>query len=296
VVEHTCTFAGRPSRATCVYSQRLGPQSLVSYRAEVVPGRGTLRTTPEIWYAGGSAPSGFLALPIRWHHGSALDSKLNIGFFPDSDYASYDDFAPDLEGILAGTFFNYGQPFARAYTQHRDDFNLWVGAPGSNSSEGCSMTFSSNAEVMAAVTDGDVIVHKREFRDCSAIQLGGPGTVWGASPMPDYLLVHESGHFLHGQGDEYCCDGGYATGPDCSNVFAHRLDCEAAAPAAGADPSACVAVGDTGEAAKSFRVGIETKELMADFSHDSDWQDNSNYCVAERFLKCASGQCYPRNQ
>lgn len=285
---HICIYPGGVTNATCTYSFTMGNQSIVSYTATAKPVNGSSRSTQEITYSGGYPPTAGILRPIWWHRDKPEASKIDLGFYPDSDYSGdYNSFTQDTQRIIKGSFFNSGQEFAKTYTLYRENFNLWAAPFGANA-EGCSRTFNALVSPLAAVTDGEAIVHDDEFRDCASISQGGAGSVWANAGDEDWVFVHESGHFLHGQGDEYCCDGGYAFSGTCGNVFANKSACETAAPGHGASASNCVQIGSTGK----WRNDTGSLETMEDRTDSSNWQTDSNYCVVNRFTQCGGGNCY----
>lgn len=285
---YICEYAGKPATATCTYSQVLGRNSIVTYQAEAVPVTGATQRSEEVTYSGGVPPTAGILRPVWWHRGQAMTSKIDLGFYPDSDYTGlYTEFTDDMETIALGTFFNSGQPFASTYTLFRPSMNLWA-APFGADAQGCSRTFNSLVSPLAAVTDGEAIVHKNDFRDCASIALGGAGSVFAKAGDADWILVHESGHFLHGQGDEYCCDGGYGTSGGCANVFSSQSACQTAAPGHGATAGNCVQIGTTG----AWRNDDGLLETMEDRTDDSNWRDDSGFCVTRRFVNCGGGSCY----
>jgi hypothetical protein len=287
-IVHTCNYTGAPSNATCTYTQSLGNQAMVTYKAVATPVSGSSRSTEEVTYAGGYPPTAGILRPVWWHRGENMAEKIDIGFYPDADYSGlYTEFTNDMEAIALGVFFNPGQPFASTYTLFRPHVNLWA-APFGADAQGCSRSFNTLVTPLAAVTDGEAIVHKNNFRDCASIALGGSGSVYAKAGDADWIFVHESGHFLHGQGDEYCCDGGYGTSGGCANVFSSEAACQAAAPTHNADPGDCVQIGTTG----AWRNDDGTSETMANRTDNSDWRDDSGYCVIQRYVNCVNGSCY----
>jgi hypothetical protein len=287
-ITHTCNYTGSPSSANCSYSQSLGNQAVVTYKAKAVPTSGSSRTTSEITYSGGFPPTAGILRPVWWHRNQSMDSKIDLGFYPDSDYSGlYTEFTDDMEVIAKGAYFNSGQPFASFYTLFNSHMNLWA-APFGADAQGCSRTFNALVTPLSAVTDGEAIVHKNDFRDCASIALGGSGSVYAKAGDPDWIFVHESGHFLHGQGDEYCCDGGYATSGGCANVFSNQAACQAAAPGHNTNAANCVQIGTTG----AWRNDDGALETMEDRTDNSNWQTDSNYCVIQRFVNCSNGNCY----
>lgn len=288
--DHVCDFDGSPSSATCTASVTIGNEEMVTYSVEAEASDGDTASTPEITYAGGFPPVASIARPMWWHRNDPMAAKIDVGFFPDSDYSgAYTNFTNDAETIAEGAFFNGQASFASTYSLFRNSFNLWA-APFGADANGCTRTFNSTAMPIAAVTDGEAIVHDLEFRDCAAVALGGAGSVWGNAGDADWLLVHESGHFLHGQADEYCCDGGYGTAGSCRNVFASESACQAAAPSSGG--GACGKITDGTSTVNSWRYDDGSLETMEDRTDDSSWRDNSSRCVVDRFTNCGQGSCY----
>ncbi len=286
-IMHTCNFSGNPSSATCAYTQSLGNQSMVTYQATATPGSGSSRSTTEITYAGGFPPTAFIARPVWWQRGEPFARKIDVGFFPDADYSGrFTDFTDDIQTIILGSFFNSGQPFAQTYTLFRNNVNLWA-APFGADAQGCTRTFNASVTPIAAEMDGEAIVHEDFFRDCAAITHGGSGSVWADAGDADYIFVHEAGHFLFAQGDEYDGGGNWSPGP-CKNVFLNETECRTAAPGAGADADDCVEIGSTGRW-RNEGGGLET---MKDRSDSANFRNNSAECVIERYTDCGSGSCF----
>jgi hypothetical protein len=289
-VTHVCKYTDGPATAECTYSHILGKGALVTYYAEATPAKGTRKTkTDEITYSGGDPPDIGLARPVWWHRGQAAAKKIDIAFFPDEDYTGlYTEFADDVNLIVRGSFFNMGQDFSSTYSSFKSDVNLWVGPFGADQ-VGCSKRlWDVSLTPIISNMDGRVILHKEKFRDCSTVGLGGSGSVYAKAANADWLFTHESGHFLHGQGDEYCCDGGYWTTGRCANVFPTKAACQAAACGHKADRADCVQIGSLG----AWRNAKGKLETMADVDDASRWLDDTGYCVERRFKKCRQGKCY----
>lgn len=290
-ITHTCAFPDEPETATCEYVQPLGDAALVSYRAQAVPVRGSARSTPEVTYAAGIPPTAWIARPMWWHRGESFDGQIDLGFFPDFDYDGfYSRFTDDAEAIVDGAFFN-DQPFADLYSRNLRRFNLWA-APFGTDAERCSRTYSASVAPIRAAMDGGAIIHSVAFRDCAAIAEGGSGSVDATVSDSDWLLVHESGHFLHGQGDEYCCDGGYGTAGTCQNVFASEAACETYASDNGLDADDCQEIMNASTDTGRWRLDDGGTETMRSRSDNSDWRTTSRQCVQRRFSNCLSGTCY----
>jgi hypothetical protein len=287
---HTCTFAGAPAVATCTASVPIQASTLVSYVVSAVSANGQTTTAPEIAYSGGTQTLQRLARPVYWHRQLSRSSRIDVGSFPDSDYAilvnPYPQFTGHLGAILDGAYFNTSDPFARAYTQDRQFFNLWAGPFGADA-EGCSRTIGGDAQSVAAVMDGSAIVHRSSFRDCASISVGGgAGSVQGTETDPAWLFVHESAHFLFGLSDEYS-GGGYIATMPCNNVYANAPACQAAAPGNGATIAQCQQIGSTG----FWRIATAS-ETMANRNTSSDFRDDAARCVSNRLAACYNGSCY----
>ena len=123
-----------------------------------------------------------------------------------------------------GAFFNTTDQFAVNYSIWKNLYNLWAGLNGADG-DGCSRTFGGRADDVAAVTEGDAILHQNPFRDCASISLGGSGTTQITLPDAAWVFTHESGHFLHGLGDEYI-GGGNASVSDPANIYGSKNSCE----------------------------------------------------------------------
>lgn len=301
----TCTFTGNPRSASCPFILTLGDRRLVTYDVEATSGRGSTSRTVPITYAGGAsithARLSFLGIsftipwdvarPMWWHTsapaGSASADHLDVGFYPDTDWPTYRGFTDAAQPIALAAHFNTATPFSQFYTVFRGGmFNLWAGPPGANA-EGCSRSFGGFAQNVAGATDAEAIVHRNEFRDCAAIAMGGSGSVWAGAGDAAWVYTHESGHFIQGLGDEYCCDGGYFSISTPRNIFSSRAACTSAATAEGLATSLCVQIGTTG----SWRMDDGRDSTMEDRTSNSDWRTASGRAVGNRLSDCFNGNC-----
>jgi len=289
---HVCTYPAALTEVMCQYSENFGDEAIITYKAVAESGVGVATESEEITFAAGYPPSGVLARPIWWHRSDPMGSKIDIGFFPDADYTGiYSDFTPHLETIVSGAFFNI-QPFAQTYTENRKLFNLWAAPFGADAEHDLySISFHSSLTPITGAMDGNVIVHKVQFRDFATLSLGGEGTVFGNAGDAGWIFMHESGHFLYGQGDEYCCDGGYGTAWACKNVFSSQSSCRSYALANSFNPDSCVEIasGTTHTGAWRFDGDLDT---LRDRNVYSDWRDGCRKCVLEILNRCATGSCY----
>ena len=292
---NACTFTGAPATATCTVTLPIQTSTLVSYIVTVVSGNGQTTTTPEVAYAGGTQVLQRIARPVYWHRQATRGSRIDLGLFPDADYMAgiavlldpYRRFTDDLDSILGNVFFNTTDLFANAYTGDRQFFNLWAGPFGANA-EGCTRTFSGDAQAVSVVFDGSAILHRNAFRDCASITAGGggAGAVQATETDPAWILVHESGHFLFGLSDEYV-GGGYIATMPCNNVYASSQACQTAAPGVGATIAQCLQIGATG----FWRIST-ANETMANRVLQSDFRDDSARCFTNRIASCYNGACY----
>jgi hypothetical protein len=284
----------------------LGDRRLVTYTASARNGAGTTSTTPSITYAAGAPLTQTVvnsggasvtiawetARPVWWHTdtpagGPATEERIGVGYFPDADFGTdYAAFTAALEPIVLGAFLDTSKSFARAYTRRNDLFDHWAGPMGADG-EGCSRSFTGWAATVAGMTDGEAILHRNAFRDCAAIALGGSGTTQTTIADAAWVFTHESGHFLHGLGDEYV-GGGNAAVSDPANVYASKTACEASAAALSINPSFCRQIGTTG----TWRMDDGSATTMEDRALNSDWRTASGVAIQRRVADCDAGACY----
>jgi hypothetical protein len=304
-----CPFPAKPASATCTFTMQLGDRRLVTYTPSARTGTGSTTEGQTITYAAGAsitqATTGNgtipwdLARPIWWHTGfvagpPAAQDHINVGFFPDPDIPTYRAFTDALQPLLLAAHFDLASPFAQIYSFWQGSFDLWAGPPGADAGAGtggesCTFSFGGFAGNVTNVTDGQVILHNTSFRDCANISLRGTGTVHTGASSPALVYMHENGHFLHGLGDEYCCDGGYTSVSTPPNVHASQSACEATASALGVATTLCVQIGTTG----IWRIDDGSPEIMDD-GHNlaSAWRDAATRAVGNRFTACGNGNCY----
>lgn len=300
-----CSFAAARTPVSCSLTLALGDRRLVSYTAGARSADGSTASTPSIAYAAGApltrATIRFpifsltipweTARPVWWHTdspgGQSPADKIDVGFYPDADWgANYRGFTDGLQTIARGAFFNSTDRFANTYSFWKHEFNLWAGPAGADG-EGCSRTFSAPASTVAAVTDGDTILHRNPFRDCASIALGGSGTTQTTLADAAWVFTHESGHFLHGLGDEYV-GGGNASVSDPANIYASLRACQAAAGGLSLPASQCAQIGTTG----TWRFDDGNATTMEDRVLGSDWRTASGIAVNRRIARCITATCY----
>lgn len=301
-----CSFNNVKTTVTCALALPLGDQRLVTYAATSRNGVGGTSTTAGATYAAGApltqtqVTAGATtttiawetARPVWWHTdasagGTAAAETIDVGFFPDADFGTdYPAFTDALEPLVLGAFLNASNPFARTYTDSNGVFDLWAGPAGADG-EGCARNFTGSAATIAGVTDGEAILHRNTFRDCASIALGGSGTTQTTIGDAAWVFTHESGHFLHGLGDEYV-GGGNAAVSDPANIYGSKAACEASAMALSINTSFCRQIGTSG----AWRMDDGSLTTMEDRALNSAWRTASGVAVARRISDCVSGACY----
>jgi hypothetical protein len=251
--------------------------------------------------------------------------RIDVGFFPDPDIPDYHDFADtlrdteypdgsgDRQGIVEGAHFNSTSNFSRTYSAFPWLFDLWAGPAGANAVVDdpttedfeCDQIFGGYAENVAAVTDGEVVIHSRKGRDCATRGPLGKASVsinradWPGAKTPATIYTHESGHFLFGLADEYCCDGGYEPNSTPANVFGSEDDCKDAATSEGFNPALCVEISGTDTKTGKpkytgfWRLGSGDSEIMERSIWSSKWRGFSQHAVANTIINCQNGNCFP---
>lgn len=301
-----CIFSHERGPAVCRFALQLGDRSLITYTAFAKSANGrTAKTTP-ITYAGGAPLTqttinvGFFsftqpwetARPVWWHTdlplGQAAADKIDIGFFPDADWGNnYQGFTSGMQTIARGSFFDGSDLFSNFYRFWKNEFNLWAGPAGGDGEDNCVRGLGGSAATVASALDGKAIVHQNNFRDCSDIALGGLGTSQSTLTDAAWVFTHESGHFLHGLGDEYQ-GGGNGNTSDPANTWTSKAACQSAAPGLGLNASQCAQIGTTG----FWHVDDGNLTTMRDRNLASDWRTASGLALGRRMTKCTGGACY----
>lgn len=302
-----CTFANVKTPVSCALMLQLGDRRLVTYTTSAKAGS-TTATTPAITYAAGAplteARVNLLittitmpwetARPVWWHTdspnaGTSPADKIDVGFYPDADWGqNYQGFTDGMATIARGAFFTSTESYSATYRLYQDNFNLWAGPAGADGQD-CTRTFAGAAATVAAATDGDTIIHSATFRDCASMSIdgGGQGTTQSTISDAAWVFTHESGHFLHGLGDEYV--GGFNGAISTPmNVYGSKALCQGAAGGTLMVASQCAQIGSTG----TWRFDDGRPTTMEDRQLDSDWRTASALGVANRMNKCGAGSCF----
>jgi len=300
-----CTFPNVKTEATCAMPMLLSQRRLVTYWATTRSGSNRSASTPDVTYAGGEPltvalfNTGQATIPWQWETarpviwrtgtGAAADrnERIDLGFVPHATMPSYSAFTDDLHSVSLQVFYTDTNPFSSWTRAYKSYFNLWAGPAGADGT-GCTRTFAAPASTVRAAFDGTAILHRNEFRDCASLSLGGgAGTVQTTLTDAAYALVHESGHFLFGLGDEYVGGGNVAISTP-KNVEPSKAACEATSTAFGVPAAQCVQIGNTGK----WRNDDGQLTTMEDRNLASDWRTLSIKALATQISNCINGSCY----
>jgi hypothetical protein len=300
-----CTYPNATAPVTCAMSLALGDRRLVTYTAKVTNSAGVAASVGPITYAAGAPLTVAtiqvpFTLPIPWETarpvwwrtgspagGGAPPDAIDVGFYPDADFAgNYAGFTAGLQTVVLGAHFNGNDQFSNSYRLWKNVFNFWAGPDGADA-QGCARSFSGSAATVAAATDGDAILHSLAFRDCATIALGGSGSTQTTLGDAPWVFTHESGHFLHGLGDEYV-GGGNSSVSDPANIYSSEAACQTSAGSLGLGTGLCAQIGATG----TWRMDDGQDTTMEDRVPASDWRTASGFAISRRVTKCGSGTCY----
>ena len=302
VLNRTCRFPDGATRGECSYETDLAVDSIVTYRAVATPVRGPTVSSPSITYSSGQ-PEGRSARPVWWHTdrapGTSSRSRISLALFPGRKYTSsksrYLKFADKVTQIVGRAFFDDKTAFAKAYTSNRHLFDLWVGPAGVklDLKKPCTLVYDKATGPLRSLVDTAAFVHFTNYRDCGSISLKGDGTVSANEDTNGWILVHESGHFMFGLGDEYP-GGGHKSCSSPYNLFSSERECRRTAKDLGVSESACRPVE---KGSNMFRIDDGSAETMdADEIAKSSFQVSSAAAVRNRFERCRLGHCYDEVQ
>lgn len=316
----TCFFQQGVTTGSCSVTQPIRPHTLVTYKVQGKSTNGHITNMSPITYSGGQRlvgifcwfKWGFLPIldcadyaqltPIWWQTaepsgGSNAPDHIDISFNRDADFQGDAlAFSNMLEPMIREAYFNTSQAFGKVYTYTRDSFTLWS-APDGADKDSCDrgFNFSGLAKTAAAYTDGEVVIHDDSAtpRPCATISYGGSAWIWGNDSQSAEAFIHESGHMLYALGDEYCCDGGYASSSTPRNVHSSKSDCETVATSIGVSKSLCVRIANTSMTTNFWRITDGQSEIMEDNHNiNSDWRDASNLARGRQMRQCFFGHCY----
>jgi hypothetical protein len=200
---------------------------------------------------------------------------------------TYRAFTDDLQLVVLPVFYTDTNTYSTWTRTWKNLFNLWAGPTGGDG-QGCTRTFAEPAATVRAAFDGTAILHRNAFRDCASISLGGgAGTAQTNLSDASWVLLHESGHFLFGLGDEYV-GGGNASVSTPKNVEASKAACEATSTTYGVPTAQCVQIGTSG----TWRNDDGQSTTMEDRTLASDWRTLSAKALGTHVSRCTSGACY----
>lgn len=306
-------YPSKPKEVTCTYKENFGNQALISYKVKAISTSGDSATSEEITFAAGYPKAAGYQYnptdirPVYWHRLKKRDSKIDLCFFPDKDYGGvYTQFTNDIRKIIDYAYFDSAKNNTLSTVYGRTNkqfFNLWAAPFGADKDNICPLC-KKTVSAISSVMDGGVIVHNNmSYRDRGTITVGNgfgtvtsPKTLASGSSPPDvlsstHIFLHESGHFLHGFGDEYCCDGAYYSIAKYPNVFKSETECKKAAKAHGFDIKKCMEINKKGR----WHLNQPCEIMGHSQSCGSAEYKFYHFCdlsVLYRFLQCMMGKCY----
>lgn len=299
-----CTFANVKTEVSCSLPLSITERRLVTYSASARSAANRTASTGSVTYAGGApltqATLPILNAPIAWEtarpivwrtdapsSGTERGDKIDLGLVPDADMPNYRAFTDDLQPMMLALFYTDTNPFSSWTRTWKNVFNLWAGPAGADGN-GCTRTFSGAAATVRGAFDGTAILHRDAFRDCASISLGGgAGTAQTNLADAAWVLLHESGHFLFGLGDEYV-GGGNASISAPLNVYASQASCQSNATSNSLSAAQCVQIGASG----TWRNDDGLSTTMEDRTLASDWRTFSSKALGNHLSRCLNGACY----
>ena len=305
-VSAICSFANVKTEVTCSLPINVTARRVISYSASTRSAGNRTASSGPITYAGGAPVTqatinlGVISMQVAWETARPViwrtdapssstnrADKIDWGFVPDADMPTYRAFTDDLQPMALALFYTDTNQFSSWTRFFNNIFNLWAGPTGADG-EGCTRTFAAPASNVMAAFDGTAILHRNAFRDCASISLGGgSGTAQTNLGDAAWVLLHESGHFLFGLGDEYVGGGNFSIS-EPKDVLASKSVCESASTTYGLPTSQCVQIGTSG----TWRNDDGQDTTMEDRTLSSDWRTLSGKAMANRLSACNAGTCY----
>jgi len=298
-----CTFPNTKTEVSCSLPISITPRRLITYSATATSARGRTASSGSVTYAGGAPLTQVTVLlgltipwetarPVIWRTDAPSSStdrgdKIDFGFVPDPDMPSYRAFTDDLQAVVVPLFYTDNNQFSVWPRTWKNLFNLWAGPTGADGN-GCTRTFTTPASTVMAAFDGTAILHRDAFRDCASISLGGgSGTTQTNLGDASWVLLHESGHFLFGMGDEYDGGGNFAIS-NPKNVVSSQAICQSTSTTNSLPTAQCAQIGATG----TWRNDNAVATTMEDRTLGSDFQTLAGKVMANKVVDCVNGACY----
>jgi parallel beta-helix repeat protein len=160
-------------------------------------------------------------------HGTPV-GKIDIVFVRDLDYGGDTTrFLNDVRSLIRNGYFG-----ATEFSDNICKFNFYYHTGAGNYTPICKeWTLPDDFDDDCSFSDSTAIIFTGSGVACAK----GNGEVFGAWDWPTRSVVHETGHAIFDQADEYCCDGGYDPGDPPRNIFHSRAGCERNS----SDPAGC---------------------------------------------------------
>jgi hypothetical protein len=307
-----CVFPNTTTEVTCSLPVAITPQRLVTYSATARSATNRTASTGSVTYAGGAPLTQttinfpFVGqIPVNWETARPViwrtndpsattdrADKIDFGFVPDPDMPNYRGFTDDLHSMVMNLFYNDTNQYSTWPRTWKNLFNIWAGPAGADAEE-CTHSFGEPAATVRGAFDGTAVLHRNSFRDCASISLGG-GSGTSQTTLPNFsgtsaewVLLHESGHFLFGLGDEYV-GGGNSSISAPKNVYGDEATCQSNSTANGIASAQCVQIGMSG----TWRNDDGLATTMEDPDHASDFRTLSGVAMSNRISACVGGACY----
>jgi hypothetical protein len=298
-----CIFPNTKTEVSCSLPIGITPRRLITYTATATSARNRTASSGSVTYAGGAPLTQTTVLintvipwetarPVLWRTDAPAPStdrgdKIDLGFVPDPDMPSYRAFTDDLQAVARPLFFTDNNQFSVWPRTWKNLFNLWAGPAGADGN-GCTRTFTTPASTVMAAFDGTAILHRDAFRDCASISLGGgSGTTQTTLGDAPWVLLHESGHFLFGMGDEYDGGGNFSIS-NPKNVVSSEAICQSTSTTNSLPTAQCAQIGATG----TWRNDDGVATTMEDRTLSSDFRTLAGKVMANKVIDCVNGACY----
>ena len=292
--DHECLFENPLNSAECVLNIQIDDGDMISYHAVATPVSGPELSSSQITYSGGQ-PTVEIAVPVWWHTNLSNAphdvGRLSLALYMDPDFnGKVTDFGDHVSKIVRRSFINGTREFSEKFRRNRHFFDIWAYPfAGATAESSCEHLFTGGAADLYAEMNGSAILHNTSFTDCSTIGEGVPGSVDVGKSKSDWILVHESGHFMFGLADEYG-GGGQIAVSEPLNVFSDLGDCEnASVPFVGATPLECI---EFGTGVRPFRIQTVEPETMKEEHYGSEFRNSADAAVSNIISNCAGGKCY----
>lgn len=292
--DHECLFEDPLNPEECILNIQIDDGDMISYHAVATPVSGPELSSSQITYSGGQ-PAVEVAVPVWWHTNLSNAphhvGRIKLALYMDPDFdGNVSEFGNYLSTIVRRSFINGTREFSEKFRRNRHFFDIWAFPfAGATAKSTCDHVFTGGAADLYGKVNGSAVLHKTSFTDCSTIGEGVAGSVDVGKSKSDWILVHESGHFLFGLADEYG-KGDQVTKSEPPNVFSTESECNDAAESFdGAATPECI---EFGTGVQPYRIQTVEPETMKQEHYGSEFRNSADAVFSNIISKCAGGQCY----